>query len=236
MVTNFSFMLIMILMGLLIGAGHADVGPKHANKHFHRPWDCQTNYQGTNTDKRSNQAVPHNTPVFYDNDTLLAPNAHGEMTLYTIVDPTWELDIPGSSGREKINVMGTADKIIEYINTHFPDYVWPNIHDLNTTPPEKAAQDDPKPNCNVFSLGPYPMADLCQKTLKQIGSHYLNLGSGPGTCSQVECRDDLNGRQAAIWWCNDVSGSWAHVQLSFGLSLHVLILKTRAPTNRISPA
>lgn len=237
MVTNFGFMLIMILMGLLMGAGHADVGPKHANKHFHRPWDCQTNYQGTNTDKLSNQVVPHNTPIFY-NDTVLAPNAHGEMTMYTIVDPTWELNIPGAPGTDKINVTGTADKVIEYINTNFPDYLWPDVNDLNTTPPEKAAQDDPKPNCNVFTLGPYPMADLCQKTLKQVGNHYFNLGSGPGTCSQVQCRNDLNGRQAAIWWCNDVSeslGEFSCLRLNC-LYKSVLILKTGARTNRISPA
>lgn len=158
-----------------------------------------------NTDKRSNQVVPHSTPILYDNDTLLAPNAHGGMTLYTIVDPTWELNIPGAPDGEKIKVTGTADKVVQYINMQFPDYVWPHVHDLNTTSREKAAQDDPKPNCKVFGLAPYPMANLCNEILNQIGTHYYNLGSGPGTCAQVQCRDDLNGHTAAIWWCNDVS-------------------------------
>ncbi|KAL2291847.1 hypothetical protein FJTKL_12024 [Diaporthe vaccinii] len=147
--------------------------------------------------------VPHSTPILYDNDTLLAPNAHGGMTLYTIVDPTWELNIPGAPDGEKIKVTGTADKVVQYINMQFPDYVWPHVHDLNTTSPEKAAQDDPKPNCKVFGLAPYPMANLCNEILNQIGTHYYNLGSGPGTCAQVQCRDDLNGHTAAIWWCND---------------------------------
>ncbi|KAG6368747.1 hypothetical protein INS49_002961 [Diaporthe citri] len=173
MLTDFGFkMTIMILMGLLMGAGHADV-------------------------------VPHNAPIFYDNDTLLAPNAHGEMTIYTIVDPTWELNIPGASDSEKIKVTGTADKIFQYINIHLPDYDWPDVDNLNSTSPEKAAQDDPTPNCNVFGLAPYPMVNLCKDTLKQIGNHYFNLGSGPGTCAQVQCRGDLKNRHAAIWWCND---------------------------------
>lgn len=208
MVTDFSFkMTIMILMGLLMGASRADVGPKHANKNLHWPWDFQTSYQTTSTDQVSNQVVPHSTPMFYDNDTILAPNAHGEMTLYTIVEPTWELNIPGAPDGEKIKVTGTADKVVEYINVHFPSYVWPDVNDLNTTSPEKAAQDDPEPNCNVFTLAPYPMANLCKKVLDQLGSHYFNLGSGPGTCAQAQCRDDLQGRHAAIWWCNDVSAS-----------------------------
>ncbi|KAK7718587.1 hypothetical protein SLS64_002544 [Diaporthe eres] len=173
MVINFGLkMIIMIFMGLLMGASRADI-------------------------------VPHNTPVFYDNDTLLAPNVHGEMTLYTIVDPTWELNIPGAPDGEKIKVTGTADKVVQYINMHFPDYVWPHVHDLNTTSPEKAVQDNPEPNCKVFGLAPYPMANLCKEVLDQISTHYYNLGSGPGTCAQVQCRTDLQGRNAAIWWCND---------------------------------
>lgn len=149
---------------------------------------------------------------------LAAPNAHGEMTMYTIVDPTWELNIPGAP-HDKINVMGNANKVINYINTQFPDYVWPHVDGLNTMAPEKVAQDDPKPNCNVFTLAPLPMANACQTVLKQIGSHLFNLGSGPGTCAQVECREDLQGRRAAIWWCNDVSESRAvfrvYVQFAF---------------------
>lgn len=46
MVTNFGLkMIIMILMGLLMGASRADVGPKHKNKHLPWAWNVQTNYQ-----------------------------------------------------------------------------------------------------------------------------------------------------------------------------------------------
>lgn len=38
MMTNFGFMTIMILMGLLMGAGHANVRPKQTNKQLHWPW------------------------------------------------------------------------------------------------------------------------------------------------------------------------------------------------------
>lgn len=196
-------MVIMALMGLLMGASHADVGFKHTNKHLNWPGTFQANNQSVNANKSPNQAIPNNTPIFFDNDTLLAPNAQGEMVMYNIVDLTWELDIPGGPG--KINVTGTADKVIDYINVHFPDYVWPDVRDLNTTSPEKAAQDDPKPNCNVFDLAPYPVAQLVQEIVAKLGSHYFNLGSGPRTCAQVECRNNFGDRHAAIWWCNDVS-------------------------------
>lgn len=127
------------------------------------------------------------------------------MTLYTIVEPTWEFNMPGVSEKININITGTADKVMEYINIHFPDFDWADVDDLDTTPPEKAVQDDPKPNCNVFTEAPYPMASGCHRIVKSLGSHLFNLGSGPRTCSQVQCRDDLQGRHAAIWWCNDVS-------------------------------
>lgn len=156
------------------------------------------------TDKRLNQVVPHNTPVFYDNDTLLAPNAHGELTMYTIVDPIWELNIPGSL-HDNINVTGSANKVISYINTYFPDYVWPEVGGPNITAVRKDTPD-PYPKCDVFDLAPYPLAIAAQKDLKSLGNHLIHLGKGPRTCAEVRCKADLKGRHAAIWWCNDVSG------------------------------
>lgn len=141
--------------------------------------------------------------------------------------------MPGVSEKIKINITGTADKVMEYMSTHFPDFDWADVDDFDTM--QKVAQDDPKPNCNVFTEAPYPMASGCHRILKSLGSHLFNLNSGPGTCSQVQCRDDLQGRHAAIWWCNDVSKLprifWCLRHLSF----EVPILNIRAPTNRISP-
>lgn len=129
------------------------------------------------------------------------------MTLYTIVEPTWEVNIPGVPD-QTVNVTGTADKVIEYIKANFPHYQWPNVDDdFNIVSPEKAAQDDPKPNCNVFQQAPYFLTDVCQKSLKRIGNHSLKLGAGPGTCAQAQCRIDFYGLHSAIWWCNDVSES-----------------------------
>lgn len=205
--TNFNLkMIIMILMGLLMGAGYANVGPKQTSKRTSNSGleILRANYQTTITDKRSNQVVTQNTAIFYDNDTLLAPNSRGEMTLYTIVEPTWEVNIPGVLDKT-VNVTGAADKVIEYINVNFPHYRWSNVDDLDPVSPEKTAQDGPEPNCRAFQQAPYATADICRKTLKQIGNHYFKLGAGPGTCAQAECRTDFYGHQAAIWWCNDVS-------------------------------
>lgn len=151
-----------------------------------------------------NQVVLQNTPTIFDNGTLLAPNLHGEMILHTIVDMTWELDIPGTS--DKINITGTANKVIDYINTNYPNYVWPDVDELNTTSSVMASEiPGPYPNCNVFSLAAYPMATAAQKALSELGNHRFNLGKGPATCAQAECKEDLQGRHAAIFWCNDVS-------------------------------
>lgn len=180
--------------------------------------------------------MPQNTPIFYDNDTLLAPNSRGEMTLYTVVEPTWEVNIPDASDKT-VNVTGAADKVIEYINVNFPHYRWPNVDDLDTVSPEKTAQDGP--NCRVFQQAPYSTADICRKTLKQIGNHYFNLGAGPGTCAQAECRTDFYGHQAAIWWCNDVSDNpqaVAHVYLGMvAVPFRMPELIPRSPTYRAPP-
>ncbi|KAH8764830.1 hypothetical protein F5883DRAFT_715466 [Diaporthe sp. PMI_573] len=145
--------------------------------------------------------VPQNTPTIFDNGTLLAPNVHGEMVLHTIVDLTWEVDIPNTSN--KINITGTANKVIDYINTNHPDYVWPDVSKLNTASLGKTpARRGPKPNCDVFSLAPYPKAHEAQSGLEMI-PYTLHLGPGPRTCGQAQCVNDLQGRHAAIWWCND---------------------------------
>lgn len=126
------------------------------------------------------------------------------MTLYDIVDLTWELNIGASN---KINITGSADMVIDYINSHFPDYIWPDVDESNTTSSEKTPQDDPKPNCLVYDLAPYPTANDLAKGLQQQGSHFVIQGPKPHTCGEVRCHADLMGRTAAIWWCNDVSES-----------------------------
>lgn len=216
MLTSLAFkMAIMGLLGLLMEACHAEVGPKQTHKQTTTSiWPGVMVHTGRAiiADVNLNQFVLQNTPTFFDNDTLLAPNIHGEMVLHTIVDMTWELDIPGTAN--KINITGTANKVIDYINTNYPNYIWSDIDELNITSLEMAiAIPGPYPNCDIFSLAPYPMATAAQKSLKELGNHYFNLGNGPGTCAQAECKEDLQGRHAAIWWCNDVSepqGGFSH--------------------------
>jgi hypothetical protein len=126
------------------------------------------------------------------------------MVLHTIVDLTWELNITGTI--EKINITGTANKVTDYINTNYPSYDWPDNKVTNITSDKGIVASGSSPNCDVFSLAPFQMATAAQKVLNELGEHYINLGKGPGNCAQVECKEDLQGRHAAIWWCNDVSG------------------------------
>ncbi|KKY30967.1 hypothetical protein UCDDA912_g09088 [Diaporthe ampelina] len=166
--------------------------------------------------------VPHNAAIFFDNNTLLAPNLHGDTILYTIVDMTWELDIPGAP--EKINITGTANKAIQHINTHFPDYVWPDAGEYNTDWSVKETPD-PVAKCDVFDLAPYPLASYCQEGLAQLGYHFFNLGSGPRTCAQAHCMTDQMGRNASIWWCND-DGIGASVPAKYLADLATDIIST----------
>lgn len=150
------------------------------------------------------QIVSQNIPTFFDNDTVLVPNAHGEMVLHTIVDLTWEIEIPDAP--HKINITGPASKVIDYINTNYPDHVWPDVDKLNTGSPGKVLQSPgPKLNCNVFGLTPYPLANTVRMSLASLGNYHFSLEKGPATCAQAECSRDLQGRYGAIWWCNDVS-------------------------------
>ena len=207
MLTSLAFkMAVVALLGLLMEACFADVGPKQTN-HRQPPPALAVGHtiRAAITDRHLNQFVPQNTPTIFDNGTLLAPNVHGEMVLHTIVDLTWEVDIPNTSN--KINITGTANKVIDYINTNHPDYVWPDVSKLNTASLGKTlARRGPKPNCDVFSLAPYPKAHEAQSGLEMI-PYTLHLGPGPRTCGQAQCVNDLQGRHAAIWWCNDVSKS-----------------------------
>ncbi|KAK2598267.1 hypothetical protein N8I77_011691 [Diaporthe amygdali] len=148
-----------------------------------------------------NQVAPHDIATFHDNGALLAPNVYGEMLIHTIVNMTPEFNVPEVLDKSKVT--GAADQVIAYINTHFAQYIWPDIDELNTISSEKPAQDNPTPNCNIFTLAPYNLANDSLKDLKQLGNHYFNLGPGSRTCSQVRCREDSTGRRAAIWWCND---------------------------------
>ncbi|POS76702.1 hypothetical protein DHEL01_v204904 [Diaporthe helianthi] len=146
--------------------------------------------------------IPQKTPTFFDNNTILAPNVLGEMVLHTIVDLTWEIDIPDAP--YKINITGPASRVIDYINTNYLDHVWPNIDKLNTSSTSKVVQD-PGPTliCNVFGLTPYPLATAVRKRLESLGNYHFSLGKGPAACAQAACLNDLQGRSGAIWWCND---------------------------------
>lgn len=150
----------------------------------------------------SKQAVISGNSAFRDGDTLFAPNAQGEMTAHPIVNMTSEIDIPGTSA--KFNVTGTVEQVMAYINTNFPDYVWPDVEELNTTASKVTAEDN-QIFCNVFQQAPYYEAALAIKQLRQLGSHSINVGQGPSNCVQAACHQDMLSRRATIWWCNDVS-------------------------------
>lgn len=143
------------------------------------------------------------------------------MVLHTIVDLTWEIDIPDSP--HKINITGPASKVIDYINTNYPEHVWPDVDKLNTSSPGKVLQSPgPKLNCNVFGLTPYPLANTIRKSLASLGNYHFSLEKGPATCAQAECSQDLQGRYGSIWWCNDVSellGDLSRLYLVFDMCL-----------------
>ncbi|KAI3400580.1 hypothetical protein diail_2782 [Diaporthe ilicicola] len=154
-------------------------------------------------------AVLNDNSVFRDGDTLFAPNAKGETVAHPIVNMTSEIDIPGASA--KVNITGTAQQVIAYINTNFPDYVWPDVEELNTTASKVDAEDN-QVFCDVFLQGPFPVAAVDYKDLRQLGSHFINVGQGPSACVQASCHTDVHGRTVAIHWCNDVSKPFEAVQ------------------------
>ncbi|KAL1853901.1 hypothetical protein Daus18300_011643 [Diaporthe australafricana] len=151
-------------------------------------------------------------PAFQDGNTLLAPNAQGKMIAHHIVNMTTEIAIPGTS--DKVNVTGTVEQVIAYINATFPDYVWPGVEELNTTASQATAEDN-QVFCNVFEQTAYYEASLAIKYMHQLGSHLIKLGDGPSNCAQVACHQDLLARRATIWWCNDddmsASSSYSYI-------------------------
>lgn len=166
-------------------------------------------------DLDSNQAVLNGDTIFRDGDTLFAQNAQREMIAHPIVDMTTEIDIPGTSTR--VNITGTVEQVIAYINDHFPNYVWPDDDELDNTAAAKVTAEDNQVFCDVFKQGSYYVAKRVIKHLRHWKRHKINLGPGPAACTEVSCRIDAYKQTMAIWFCNDVSVS---LRSSYVCALH----------------
>lgn len=154
------------------------------------------------TKSDSRQPVLNDKSYFRDGNTLFAPNEEGEIVAHHVVNMTSEIVVPGSS--DKVNITGTVEQVIAYINTNFPDYEWPDVEDLNDDMPKISAEDNTV-YCNVGDQGYYYTATLVMSFLRHFGGHTVNVGGGPAACATASCQTDSGGNLIAFWFCNDVS-------------------------------
>jgi hypothetical protein len=154
--------------------------------------------------KNSKQAVLNGSSPLRDGNTLFAPNAEGEIVARPIVNMTTEVDVPGTSA--KVKVTGTVEQVIAYINTNFPDYVWPDVEDLKTITSKVSAVDNTV-YCDIGKQGSYHTATIVMTHLRHFGSHTINVGGGPAACVSASCHTEDSGTTVAFWFCNDVGDS-----------------------------
>lgn len=114
-------------------------------------------------------------------------------------------DLPTST---QVNITGTVEQVMAYINTTFPDYAWPDVEDLDTTTSNFSAVDNTV-YCNVGKQGSYYTATKVMKHLRHFGRHILKVGGGPAACAQASCRrrESATTTPVAFWFCNDVGES-----------------------------
>lgn len=119
-----------------------------------------------------------------------------------IVNMTTEIKVPGAA--DKINVPGTIEQVVAFLDTTYPGYEWPADEDYSAT----SSQFSPEDNtiyCNIGEQGSYFTAAMTQNFLRHFGYHKLSVGPGPGNCYRATCRTELGSVPVAFYLCNDVS-------------------------------